>query len=700
MVLPRSFLNLENFSLAFWRIAKSTKLDYKQYYRHIFSSYSLSLSDNLKFLLGDIKRGTYAPRTPTIVFHPKKSGVLRPLTLLSFRDLIVYQAIVNVIAAKMKVEQKKHAYSRCFDAILSNENSHFFFRSWKRSYAAFNNSVKAAFDSGNVYVANFDLVAYYELIDHGILRSCISERVRNEELLNFLFDCLSHWTTNSVGKHLRHGIPQGPEASSFLAECVLFRFDSMIFKETNYARYIDDIKLMAKQEAPLRRALLRLDLKCKELGLVPQAQKINLGKIEHSSQIIKSIPSMIVAKVERKEPGSQSELYKLFRSSIQKQGGQWLISDETTFKYAIMRLNARLDILRRIGPILIHRPDMSSIFSHYLKKFESSKEVADIILDTLKRDPTYDASAADYIGAMDCCEPNTDHREYRRIVSTTRRRSEENSILIRIAVLTFQGRRKGPKDAMRLIQAEPDPRVRNIVLHSLFGQGKDAPYKIANCRELLQREADGEDEDLARYCGLLLILDGFLREEQWTPGRSAHGSIKLLVKGLGIRTRMPSRDSILDGFFAKHRIRVAFSWRKALGKNLRDAEHRSLRLLQLAIGDPTARILMLDTFNEVLVQSFSNSHPSLQTAYIKAAGKNAQPDYGNWLNNGIFKSIMGCCAVDLLIIHDARVKADLAHARSKKGKSTRAISFEDSKKLMDIASRAWVTLVVEWHKIL
>ena len=443
-----------------------------------------------------------------------------------------------------------------------------------------------------------------------------------------------------------------------------------------------------------------MDLKCKELGLVPQAQKINLEKIEDPSQLIKTIPSLIVAQVEKKEPGIQTTLAKLFRSSIEKASGQWEIRDETAFKYALGGLNARLDVLRRIAPMLIHRPDLSPTFSSYLKKFECSKEVADLLLDTLKRDPTYDATAADYIGAMDCCEPKADHREYRRVVSTARHRSEENSILIRIAVLSFQGRRKGPKDAITLIETESDPRVRNIVLHSLFGHGKEAPYKFGTCTALLQREVEGEDEDLARYCGLLLILDGFQREEQWMPGKAAHGSVKLLVKGLGIRTRMPNRDSILDGFFDKHRIRARFSWRKALGKNLRLAEQRCLRLLQLAIGDPTARILMLDTFNEILIQSFSVKHPTLQAAYVVAASKNAQPDYGNWLTNGAFTKQMGACADDLQTIHNARVKADLAHAKSKKGKSTREISFDESRRLMRISQRAWVALIAEWQKIL
>ncbi len=62
-----------------------------------------------------------------------------------------------------------------------------------------------------------------------------------------------------------------------------------------------------------------------------------------------------------------------------------------------------------------------------------------------------------------------------------------------------------------------------------------------------------------------------------------------------------------------------------------------MRLQSLMIGgDPTARILALDTFNEILIQNYSMRHPTIAAAYTGAAGKNKHPDYGNWLTNGPF----------------------------------------------------------------
>ena len=67
-----------------------------------------------------------------------------------------------------------------------------------------------------------------------------------------------------------------------------------------------------------------------------------------------------------------------------------------------------------------HRPDLSWFFAHYFKKFPSDHEVADILLSALRSDPTYDASAANYIDAVDVCEPATGTKEYRRVIHRSR----------------------------------------------------------------------------------------------------------------------------------------------------------------------------------------------------------------------------------------------------------------------------------------
>lgn len=119
MALPRRFLSFHNFDLAFTRLIRSGNKEYKQFYRHLFPSYNLALAENLKDLIEDIRRGTFKPDAVTIIYQPKKSGILRPLTLLSLRDLIVYQAQVNHLAEAFAATQERYALKQTFGALFA-----------------------------------------------------------------------------------------------------------------------------------------------------------------------------------------------------------------------------------------------------------------------------------------------------------------------------------------------------------------------------------------------------------------------------------------------------------------------------------------------------------------------------------------------------------------------------------------------------
>src|SRR6476660_6671319 len=119
MNLPVKFLSYHNFALAFARIIRAGNKDYKRFYRHQFSPYGLSFKENLLEIIDDIRLGTYEPNAPEVVFQPKKSGILRPITVLTFRDLIVYHAFVNYIADRFQPLQEKYALKRSFGSIYA-----------------------------------------------------------------------------------------------------------------------------------------------------------------------------------------------------------------------------------------------------------------------------------------------------------------------------------------------------------------------------------------------------------------------------------------------------------------------------------------------------------------------------------------------------------------------------------------------------
>lgn len=198
-------------------------------------------------------------------------------------------------------------------------------------------------------------------------------------------------------------------------------------------------------------------------------------------------------------------------------------------------------MLHRIAPLLSSRPDLSWVLSSYIKRFAKDREAADILLENIRRDPTYDAAAANYIDALDVCEPASSNAKYRRVIQTATHRSEEKSILLNIASASFRGRRRSSSEALALISSEKNCRVRTILLHTLFGSHPSAPFNSSGCAAFLNTHCtESPDPDLARFSAGLLI-DSW----PWTPPvasiapKSINRAVLLLFSGIGSEKTRP-----------------------------------------------------------------------------------------------------------------------------------------------------------------
>ena len=92
---------------------------------------------------------------------PKPSGTLRPLTLLTVDDQVVYQACVNIISDLLKSKTKHRYRKRVFAHLYAGKSSEFFYMRWQDSYKLMGRTIRDLHAKGFVYVANFDLAAFY-----------------------------------------------------------------------------------------------------------------------------------------------------------------------------------------------------------------------------------------------------------------------------------------------------------------------------------------------------------------------------------------------------------------------------------------------------------------------------------------------------------------------------------------------------------
>lgn len=375
MALPHDFLNRQNFQLAWERILHGGNAQYKRLFSHLFPSYSIAANDNLRQLVLSIRNRHYAASPAQTIYYPKSSRILRPITLLSLNDQIVYQAIANYIADRSFRSLLPNYGVKTFGAQYAGTNSQFFYRPWKKAYRQFNNAIRRSYTRGNTVLADFDLVSFFDLIDHKVLKRILGKRIRSRELLDLLIECLETWTSGNPTSYLKgHGIPQGPEASAFLAELMLSDFDRAGYRSVTYLRYVDDIKLLGRNFPAVRRAMLRLDLQAKRLGLVPQAQKIEVRRVTNIRGELKSVPSNIEGSTRPTSPWPPSRsttrrLRRVLRNSVARRRGDLAVVNETHFKFALHGLPPSPSILRLVEPLFHSRPDLSGVLSRYITKF-------------------------------------------------------------------------------------------------------------------------------------------------------------------------------------------------------------------------------------------------------------------------------------------------------------------------------------------
>src|SRR5205085_1582102 len=132
---------------------------------------------------------------------------------------------------------------------------------------------------------------FYDSLDHGVLCYFLKELGFDEDFTKLLTTCLSRWTSAQGKIFHNHGIPQGPLSSGLLAEVVLQYFDRnhRAPATVRYLRYVDDIRLYARSLFDLRRMVTWLDYLSKEVGLFPQANKIETYRVTDIEKEIKSV---------------------------------------------------------------------------------------------------------------------------------------------------------------------------------------------------------------------------------------------------------------------------------------------------------------------------------------------------------------------------------------------------------------------------
>lgn len=240
--------------------------------------------------------------------------------------------------------------------------------------------------AGRVWVADFDLAAFYETISHDLLLRVAYPRHSSTEDITLILDWLRLWGSPKTSVRHGHGIPQGPIASDFLAECFLLPVDKALGYDASYVRFVDDVRLFGRTEDEVRALAIRLEFLCRERGLIPQVGKFAIKRAHSVRDALGMLPSISDPNDSNVSPRiSGNTAVALFKSSLE--GRTHRIVDKTRARYALYRSEPTPRILTYALRLWPRHPEHTDAFVQFLSQYAGNKRIRDSLCRILQSTP-------------------------------------------------------------------------------------------------------------------------------------------------------------------------------------------------------------------------------------------------------------------------------------------------------------------------
>lgn len=685
----RSAAARSNLDRAWLWIRTNGDRTYKGYCRPLYRAYSLGASDRLNTIRDQLLGRKYKPEHATKFFFPKPSGTLRLYSILSVDDQITYQALANVIASRLPRRITRRYFRINFGNTVAGPHSRYFYADWRVAYRRYCEAMRNAFNRGYVYTASFDLTACYDSIDHQVLRHFLGELHLDEEFCDQLCDLLARWTDTSTNEgriYHGHGIPQGPLSSGLLADVVLSHFDSNFEAASNvrYLRYVDDIRLFAKDESTLRRHLVRLDLLSKRIGLFPQSSKIHIHRVKSIEAEFKGISGPINSRSNVLNASAAGLVVQAKRLSA-----HFSVSDPTRFKYALGGALPDISLGKRAVEIVRREPSFYEPVFRYLRRFESLSRVLSVkALDLLKVHDVYDAFAAALIRSI---QDNVHKSSRPRFIRYCRsrvngpRKSWDSELRGYAAAYLARGGELNWRQLKFNASWKGSWWVRAWVL-SAANQEKlgDPSYEV-----LVHQGCRDQSADPSLVAAELILTRGIPAPK---PMKGVHPACASVLKRGGRIRRLPAspceiQNAVTDVLGARLN---GIPWRAILRpKAYRRLRRRFVVWRGYSTTDATAWILLTDAINDFLLDELCAHDMSLP--------HHTTGNIGSVLNSTRLRTKAPKLLAAMQKVHKLRLESDLAHPLTKlTQKATRRIRWNELPRVKRLLEAGYLELNAVW----
>jgi len=657
--------HIDNLRLAWRRVRSNIDRTYKGYFRELYTAYAIADEALLAHLQNRLSRDVYQASDACKIFFPKPSGILRPYSLLAIEDQIVYQAMANVIAEKLFLHVRHRYNKEVFGHLYAGSTSPWFYRKWSEGYKAFNTGAEDAFKRGYVWTASFDLTAFYDSIDHNVLRRMLEDIGVDRDFGHTLTELLTKWTATSTRIYHNHGIPQGPLSSGLIAETVLKHFDDRrnTRHDVRYFRYVDDIRLFAKKEIHLRHALVVLDRLSKDVGLFPQSGKIYIHEVESIEKELKSISNPMETVLT--EPELDQNALRQRIVELTPRDRHYQVENPTRFKYLIAKAAPSARLADRLWRIYERAPHYYPQLAFHLSKFETIPERhAKRLVDEIEAQELYPAIRATFIRASIGHLPESIIKrgkvKFKPLWKPRQNQADLSDALWRWLHHEHHLTEAQTKYGLLYIQ----PSWLRMSIH--FG----TPWLdvSAGCREVwLNQSLRSESADVAISAAWLC---GLLDVKVRPPIRSINPYAKLVLKEQGLVRRANASicgiQQAIEEMTGKH---ISVNWKKLFGKKYKGTEAQTTTCKAYFKTSASAWVNSMDVFIDLLLDALYRADTSLGTYQLGNVGSVTESVRLKASYPAVFELLNQ--------VHAKRYESNLSHAQVKKTKKpTKPIKFE------------------------
>ncbi len=507
-----------------------------------------------------------------------------------------------------------------------------------------------------------------------------------KDFCDFLGRCLTKWTANDRRINQFHGIPQGPLSSGLLSEVVLQHFDQYYGAKANlvYLRDVDDIRLFAKREVDLRRLLVRLDRLSKDVGLFPQASKIDIHQVVDINNELKSISNPTEAAVRGAVVDQVKSANRLIALSP-RLTPMARIENETRFKYLLAHAAPSARLNGRMLAISATRPDLVPAIARYFAGYKVlPRRVSRELAARVSKNELYENVTAAWLGVLQ-----------------GRIRSAEASPLNKALKRLWGSRSLGPE-------------LKGMIGAHLFREGmltvNQTRYAARYLRDWWARAQVVAALGTRHYGTVTLqgILNEALRDQNSDVSLAAAQQIASLnvmlmpplrginvfggkaLRQLGVLRRVPGRSCGIQWSFARLTGRISnLNWRAVFGVEYGHAEKLAVQMRALADTNVTAFVNASDVFNDLLLNRLYLHDPALGTYALGRIGsvlssvrlRTRYPEVSQLCNG----------------IHGERLKSSLSHPVVRRtGRPTSRIPYRYLHTAKRLYSRAIAELEFLW----